>query len=56
VTKGISPIEAWQLEYPEIYVILDMEKNSIDTDTGMMINYARKRNGVKDKRYLISEH
>jgi hypothetical protein len=49
----IAPSEVWQLDYPEIYNLLDMVHNANNADISMMINAERKANGAKDKRFLI---
>jgi hypothetical protein len=49
----IPPSEAWGMTYPELFILLEIETNTVDNDISMMINAERKMGGAKDKRFLL---
>tara|TARA_B100000700_G_scaffold291867_1_gene351263 strand:+ start:777 stop:998 length:222 start_codon:yes stop_codon:yes gene_type:complete len=56
VKQGIAPSEVWQLDYPELFHILELSAATGGFDIAMMINAERRSNGARDPRYLIDEH
>jgi hypothetical protein len=49
---GISPRDAWDVTMEEFFILVDIPEPQSE-DISMMINFERKANGAKDKRYLI---
>tara|TARA_R110002096_G_scaffold179066_1_gene356007 strand:- start:552 stop:794 length:243 start_codon:yes stop_codon:yes gene_type:complete len=53
VDKGIPPSEAWQMDFIETSIILDLEHKA--TDTTLALYHQRKANGASGK-WLTQNH